>query len=60
MPALRFGALTSLFDPVVALVAREGRLKRAVIRQARLGPSDAVLDLGCGTGTLETVTATGP
>lgn len=52
MPALRFGALTRLFDPVVALSAREGAFKRRLLRHAALEPGERVLDLGCGTGTL--------
>jgi len=52
MPALRFGSLTSLFDPVVAIWAREGEFKRRVLRHAALRSGERVLDLGCGTGTL--------
>jgi SAM-dependent methyltransferase len=52
MPALRFGSLTRLFDPVVAIWAREGEFKRRVLRHAALQPGERVLDLGCGTGTL--------
>ena len=51
-PALGFSALTRLFDPVVAVVSRERTFKASVIAAARLAPGDAVLDLGCGTGTL--------
>ena len=52
IPALRFHTLTPLFDPVVALVARERRLKSLVLDRARISAGDEVLDLGCGTGTL--------
>jgi ubiquinone/menaquinone biosynthesis C-methylase UbiE len=51
-PALRFGWLTSLFDPVAALTTRERAVKARTLERARLRPGDAVLDLGCGTGTL--------
>jgi ubiquinone/menaquinone biosynthesis C-methylase UbiE len=51
-PALRFDALTGLFDPVVALVSREQTFKRRVVEQARIAAGESVLDLGCGTGTL--------
>ncbi|MGH2981987.1 MAG: class I SAM-dependent methyltransferase [Solirubrobacterales bacterium] len=51
-PALSFDWLTPLFDPVVALTARERGFKRRVLEKARLHPGEQVLDLGCGTGTL--------
>lgn len=51
-PALRFAALTSLFDPLVALTARERTFKAQVLGRAGLRPGEDVLDLGCGTGTL--------
>ena len=52
LPALRFKALTPLFDSVVAATTRESRFKRALLEGAHLGPGDEVLDLGSGTGTL--------
>lgn len=52
MPALRFNSLTGLFDPLVAVYAREGEFKRRVLRHASLQEGEHVLDLGCGTGTL--------
>jgi ubiquinone/menaquinone biosynthesis C-methylase UbiE len=51
-PALRFAALTSLFDPVVATMSRERAFKRLVLDHAAIAAGDTVLDLGCGTGTL--------
>ena len=52
IPALRFDALTPLFDIAVAATAREGTLKRGVLAHAAIQPGDDVLDVGCGTGTL--------
>ena len=52
VPALRFDALTRLYDPVVALTSRERGFKRRLLEHARIKDGEAVLDLACGTGTL--------
>lgn len=52
IPALRFRALTSIYDPLIRLTTRERRFKRLLLERARLQPGERVLDLGCGTGTL--------
>jgi len=52
IPALRFDALTPLYDPLVALTTRETRFKRRLLDQASLASGQRVLDVGCGTGTL--------
>jgi ubiquinone/menaquinone biosynthesis C-methylase UbiE len=52
VPALRFDALTSLYDPVVAITSREGAFKRRLLEHARIKNGESVLDLACGTGTL--------
>lgn len=52
VPALRFHFLTSAYDAVVRLSTRERRFKTALIEQADILPSQSVLDLACGTGTL--------
>lgn len=52
IPALRFGWLTTLYDPVVRWTMREALFKRRLVEQARIQPGHRVLDLGCGTGTL--------
>jgi ubiquinone/menaquinone biosynthesis C-methylase UbiE len=52
LPALRFRALTRLYDPVVGLTTREARFKSMLIEQAAPAPGQRILDLACGTGTL--------
>lgn len=52
LPALRFRALTPLFDMVVRVTMRERTLKEGLIEQAELREGQRVLDLGAGTGTL--------
>jgi ubiquinone/menaquinone biosynthesis C-methylase UbiE len=52
VPALRFGFLTPLYDPVVRLTSREGEFKKRLTGQASVTGGMDVLDLGCGTGTL--------
>lgn len=52
VPALRFDALTPLYDAAVALTMREGACKRRLVEIAAIGAGHRVLDLGCGTGTL--------
>ena len=52
VPALRFRALTGLYDPLVRATTREGEFKSRLLDQAALQAGERVLDLGCGTGTL--------
>lgn len=52
IPALRFHALTRLYDPVVRATTRERAFKRALVEQVAAPPGARLLDLGCGTGTL--------
>jgi ubiquinone/menaquinone biosynthesis C-methylase UbiE len=52
LPALRWRALTPLFDTVVRVSARETKAKDRLLAQAAVAPGEAVLDLGAGTGTL--------
>jgi ubiquinone/menaquinone biosynthesis C-methylase UbiE len=52
LPALRFRALTRIYDPVVRLTTREAHFKQLLIEQAAPAPGQRILDLGCGTGTL--------
>jgi ubiquinone/menaquinone biosynthesis C-methylase UbiE len=52
LPALRWKALTPVFDTAVRITARERALKEGLLDQAGVRPQEAVLDLGVGTGTL--------
>lgn len=52
LPALRWKALTPVFDIAVRVTARERVMKQRLLDQAGVGPGDSVLDLGAGTGTL--------
>jgi ubiquinone/menaquinone biosynthesis C-methylase UbiE len=52
LPALRFHALTPVFDSVVRVTTRERTFKERLLDQAAVAPGESVLDLGAGTGTL--------
>ena len=52
IPALRFGWLTPLYDPILRWVMREEKFKKELVRQAQIQAGQKVLDLGCGTATL--------
>ena len=51
IPALRFHALTRLYDPVVRVTTRELAIKQRLVEGLGQGVQ-SVLDLGSGTGTL--------
>ena len=52
VPALRFDALTRVYDPVVAITSRESAFKKRLLGHARIKDGESVLDVACGTGTL--------
>lgn len=52
IPALRFRALTPLYDRVVALATREAEFKRRLVDWLPPEAGGSLLDLGCGSGTL--------
>lgn len=49
---LKYGWLTSFYDPLLRWTLREETFKRRLIQQANIQPHHRVLDLGCGTATL--------
>ncbi len=52
VPALRFHALTGLFDPFMRFVMRDDQLRKLTLTLLRPEPAERVLDVGCGTGSL--------
>ncbi len=52
IPALHFHWLTRWYDPVMQRLFPESGINATLIAQASIQPSETVLDLGCGTGTL--------
>lgn len=52
MPALGYGWLTLLYDPVVRWATREHVFKETLLDQLGSQAGQKLLDIGCGTGTL--------
>jgi ubiquinone/menaquinone biosynthesis C-methylase UbiE len=55
--ALGFRFMTVLYDPLIRWFLREGRIKGELVSGAGLRSGDAILDIGCGTGTLAQLVA---
>jgi len=51
-PALNFGWLTSLYDPLMRWTMPEAGFKQRLIEQSKIENGHQVLDVGCGTGTM--------
>ncbi len=52
VPALSFGSLTFLYDPIVRWTTREKEFKTRLVDQADVKAGQKILDVGCGTATL--------
>lgn len=52
IPALRFRALTRIYDRLIRTTLKEDVFKKRLVLQANIEPGHRILDLGCGTGTL--------
>ena len=51
-PAMGHSALTPLYDSAIRLLTRERKWREALVDQINPSDGDAILDVGCGTGTL--------
>jgi ubiquinone/menaquinone biosynthesis C-methylase UbiE len=52
IPALSVGVLTRWYDPAMATIFQERRLRMPLVNRLHVLPDDRVLDIGCGTATL--------
>jgi ubiquinone/menaquinone biosynthesis C-methylase UbiE len=57
VPAAGRHGLTSLYDPIVAVTMRERTFRSRLVAQVSAGAPTAVLEIGCGTGSLTTLLA---
>jgi ubiquinone/menaquinone biosynthesis C-methylase UbiE len=52
IPALHFHRLTPYYDFFIEKTFPVAELNACLLQEAKIQPADAVLDVGCGTGTL--------
>jgi ubiquinone/menaquinone biosynthesis C-methylase UbiE len=52
VPAAGYDLFTPLYDPMVRVLMRERAFREQFFEQADIRPGHAVLDVGCGTGTM--------
>ena len=57
VPAMGWGFLLPLYDPLVRLLFRETTLRNKLLDQAEIASGHRVLDIGCGTGTMALLVA---
>lgn len=57
IPALKYGWLTRIYDPVLQFTMPEKKFKTALINNMDIQPRDRVLDFGCGSLTLSMMAA---
>lgn len=53
IPALGLDWLTNFYDPAMATLFQEGLYRQPLIAALDLRPGQQLLDIGCGTGTLD-------
>ena len=51
-PPLAYKALTPIYDLAISALTREGKWRRAFVREIAPHPTDKIVDIGSGTGTL--------
>ncbi len=51
-PPLRYKVLTPLYDFTIAYLTREKTWRNAFINEISPSPTDRIIDIGCGTGSL--------
>ncbi len=53
IPAIKFNWLIPFYDPLIQLFMPEKAIKRSLMEQMRIEKGHRILDVGCGTATLD-------